>query len=209
MGTVRAVLLGYGSSCAIHGLSGHWEWWLCPSQPHGVGCGICLFSIQHITPLHPKENALSPALLTCKLFTQRYQLQTMQSKKQNIWTYGSENDLILNSQGEAKLSFREEKQKDRETWPGPNPTQASRSSSAVTCSTEIRLAGDAPHGWALLPPGAEHTVCLQRTQTQLSMFSSWLFFSEKFESCTGFRCEMQNYFPRTESLAFIDPVATL
>lgn len=131
------------------------------------------------------------------------------NKKKNIWTYGSENDLILNSQGEAKLSFREEEQKDRETWPGPNPTQASRSSSAVTCSTEICLTGDAPHGWALLPSGAEHTVCLQRTQTQLSMFSSWLFFSEKFESCTGFRCEMQNYFPRTESLAFIDPVATL
>lgn len=41
----------------------------------------------------------------------------MPSKKQkkNIWTYGSENDLILNSQGEAKLSFREEEQKDRET----------------------------------------------------------------------------------------------
>lgn len=88
MGTVRAVLLGYGSSCAIHGLSGHWEWWLCPSQPHGDGCGICLFSIQHITPLHSKENALSPALLTCKLFTQRYRLQTMPSKKQTKKTFG-------------------------------------------------------------------------------------------------------------------------
>lgn len=108
------------------------------SQSHGVGCEIACSA--HKALHHSRDPCSQSGSSHLKIiYTKNINCKQHRAKK-NTWTYGSQNDLILNSQGDAKLSFRKsKKQTDKhkqKTWLGPNPTQASRSSSAVTCAAQ-------------------------------------------------------------------------